>query len=79
MASIHARTARRLRAQQHAPTSLALGVRHEFLAPRWRHQFLCRDVAEAGTRLVLGRDMIFMSWQGQPLGCRDMALRVATR
>ena len=36
-------------------------------------------MAEAGTRLVLGRDMIFMSQQRQPLGCCDMAFGVATR
>ena len=49
------------------------------MALRSRHQFLCHDMVEVGTRLVLGRDMIFMLWQGQPLGCRDMALGVATR
>ena len=43
------------------------------------HQFLCHDMVEAGTRLGLGRDMIFMSRRRQPLGCRDMAFGVATR
>ena len=43
------------------------------------HQFLCRDMVEAGTRLGLGRDMIFMSRRRHPLGCRDMAFGVATR
>ena len=47
--------------------------------PQVATSILCRDVAKAGTRLVLGRDMIFMSWRGQPFGCRNMALGVITR
>ena len=42
-----------------------------------RHQFLCRDTVEVRTGLALGRDMISMLWQGQPLGCRDTAFGVA--
>ena len=45
--------------------NLVLGAHTtRILAPRSRHQFLCREVAEARTRLVFGRDMIFMSWRG---------------
>ena len=47
--------------------------------PQIAISILCRDVAEARTRLVLGRDMIFMSWCGQSLGCRDMALSFVTQ
>ena len=47
--------------------------------PQVATSILCRDVVEARTRLVLGRDMISISWRGQPLGCRDMALGVTTR
>ena len=55
-------------AQQRSPTTWALRARQVFLGPRSRHQFLCRDMVGAGTRLVLGRDVILRSRRGQPLG-----------
>ena len=49
------------------------------LGPQVVTLFLCRNMAEVGTRLVLSQDMIFMSCRGQPLGCRDMALSITTQ
>ena len=63
-------------AAERACDSIA-GARHGTFAARSRHQFLCRGMVEVGTGLALGRDMISMSWQGQPLGCRDMTFGVA--
>ena len=37
-------------------------TRQDSLAPRSRHQILRRDMAGARTRVVMGHDMIFMSW-----------------